>query len=449
MSSGGCWIERSTGLCFAMASSSFTILTRRAIIAARRSQASGSTRPLWSRVTWPRFLTWSGEGWPLPSTRRLSRTLLQGRLARGHDPPLRSMNQRQGFKSAAKGSRGGEAEPVFEYGCVDPAKVDGLPRIAVGKVGQAGHLAVNSALHPLPRQQDQAGGAMVGSRRAVLGDPAAELAEAENQHAIGQFRRGQVVEEGLEGGGEDSQQPVVRLELPGVRVIARLHCVKDPGAQDRLEQLRDRPQPFSERIVRIAFTRARRRSGDQLGDALGRRVGVEQAAADEGGKALVGLGRASKTGLGEGGDKAFGQPKLLNTRQGCCGRTAAAEGDRRGAIADEKRRGPRGRTLSGPGPRIEGAADPARARVRLGTRPGRLPDRNAREVGPVGVGIGDARHQRELPCRVRRPAYCPSNSSVRLTNAEAAAMASGGESLRRWASSNLRTCSASSWPVLT
>ena len=46
-------------------------------------------------------------------------------------------------------------------------------------------------------------------------------------------------------------------------------------------------------------------------------------------------------------------------------------------------------------------------------------------------------------------AYCPSNSSVRLTNAEAAATASGGESLRRWASSNLRTCSASSWPVLT
>ena len=122
MSSGACRIERSTGLCFAMASSSVSILMRRAVIAVRHFQASGSTRPLWSRVTWPRFWTWSARGWPRPSTQSLSRTLLQGRLARGHEPPLRSMNQRQRFKPAAKRRLGGEPEPVSEYGCVDPSR---------------------------------------------------------------------------------------------------------------------------------------------------------------------------------------------------------------------------------------------------------------------------------------------------------------------------------------
>jgi len=68
------------------------------------------------------------------------------------------MYQRQAFESAAEGRLGGEPEPVFEYGRIDPAKVDGPFWIAVGKVGQAGHLAVNSALHPLPCQQNQAGG---------------------------------------------------------------------------------------------------------------------------------------------------------------------------------------------------------------------------------------------------------------------------------------------------
>ncbi len=58
------------------------------------------------------------------------------------------MYQRQAFESAAEGRLGGEPEPVFEYGRIDPAKVDGPFWIAVGKVGQAGHPAVNSALHP-------------------------------------------------------------------------------------------------------------------------------------------------------------------------------------------------------------------------------------------------------------------------------------------------------------
>ena len=52
------------------------------------------------------------QGLAAPSTQSLSRTLLQGRLARGHEPPLRSMNQRQRFKPAAKRRLGGEPEPV-------------------------------------------------------------------------------------------------------------------------------------------------------------------------------------------------------------------------------------------------------------------------------------------------------------------------------------------------
>ncbi len=45
--------------------------------------------------------------------------------------------------------------------------------------------------------------------------------------------------------------------------------------------------------------------------------------------------------------------------------------------------------------------------------------------------------------------HCPSNSSVRRTNAEQDSTASAGASLSRWASSSLRSSSPSSWPVRT
>ncbi len=72
---------------------------------------------------------------------------------------------------------------------------------------------------------------------------------------------------------------------------------------------------------------------------------------------------------------------------------------------------------------------------------------NLRAIVPEGRGQGstpqtgtDAGHDES---------YCPSSSSVRLTNAEQLSTASAGESLSRCASSNLRSSAASSWPGRT
>ncbi len=79
------------------------------------------------------------------------------------------------------------------------------------------------------------------------------------------------------------------------------------------------------------------------------------------------------------------------------------------------------------------------------------------QVFPHCASTGESSERRtswsENPADPNSPAlfgrYWPRSSSVRLTKADDAATASAGDIFSRWASSNLRKWSASSWPSRT
>ena len=117
------------------------------------------------------------------------------------------LSSAMGANVPPKGGMGGNAEPVFEDRGVDPAEVDDRLEVAVVEVGQARIGADQAGLDPRTGEEYRARGAVVGPCRAILSYPAAELAEAEHQDAVGQLRVGEVVEEGLEGAESSLSSP--------------------------------------------------------------------------------------------------------------------------------------------------------------------------------------------------------------------------------------------------
>jgi hypothetical protein len=97
---------------------------------------------------------------------------------------------------------------------------------------------------------------------AVLPDRAAELAEGQEHHPVGQPRRRQIVEERGHRPGELGQQAVVGERLVGVRVVAGLRGVEDARPEVRLQQPGDDLQPASEpgrRVGRVPAAAGQRR----------------------------------------------------------------------------------------------------------------------------------------------------------------------------------------------
>ena len=149
----------------------------------------------------------------------------------------------RGSKATAQGLLRRQAEPIFQDGGIDAAEVHGHLQVAVDQVGEARVGPVQPRPDARAGQEDRPGRAVVGPHRAVLRDPAAELAEDHHQHAVGQPRRRQVVEERPERRRELLQQRGVARELMAVGVVATLLEVVDARAQPGLDQPRRQAEP--------------------------------------------------------------------------------------------------------------------------------------------------------------------------------------------------------------
>ena len=122
-----------------------------------------------------------------------------------------------------------QRQPVLEHGGVDPPEVDGHFQVAVVEVEEARGLTDQAGAHMLPDEEDRPGRAVVRAGRAVLVHSPPELAEAQDQHAVRQAGRIQVLLESPERLGELEEQAGVRSKLTVVRVVAALLGVIDPA----------------------------------------------------------------------------------------------------------------------------------------------------------------------------------------------------------------------------
>ena len=196
----------------------------------------------------------------------------------------------------------------------------------------------------------------------------------------------------LSDAGELLQQRGVARELVAVGVVVALLEVVDARAQPGLDQPRRQLEPPGQLRLGIAV-HGRRGPGDGL-EAVRRRVGVQQAAAEELPQVVTGGRGADRPGLGF----LVGQGIVVEPVESGADGSPAADGRRRRVGADQQRR--RG-AVAGRRAAVEAAADPAQAGVVELVEAGRLPDLHAAEVRAVRVGIADPRHDRQ-PARFQQ-----------------------------------------------
>ncbi len=153
-------------------------------------------------------VTWNGLGSELSS----------GPLRPDHgkrvEPPAERAGRRQ-------------RQPVLEHGGVDPPEVDGHLQVVVLEVEKARGRTDQTGPHMLPDKEDGPGRAVVRAGRAVLVHSPPELAEAQDQHAVRQAGRIQVLLESPQRLGKFQEQAGVRSKLTVVRVVAALLGVID------------------------------------------------------------------------------------------------------------------------------------------------------------------------------------------------------------------------------
>ncbi len=89
------------------------------------------------------------------------------------------------------GSR--QRQPVLEHGGVDPPEVDGHLQVAVREFEEARGLTDQAGPQMLADEEDGPGRAVVRPARGVLVHSPPELAETQDQHAVRQAGRSQVV----------------------------------------------------------------------------------------------------------------------------------------------------------------------------------------------------------------------------------------------------------------
>ncbi len=140
---------------------------------------------------------------------------------------LNPSDDRQWLKLSAESRCGWHGEPVLKNRRVDAPKVDARFQVAPVEIEQARCCAHEPAAHVLARKEYGAGGTVIRAGRAVLGDPAPELAKAHHQHAVRQARRFQFVLEALERIRELEEQVRLARKLVGVRIVAALKGVID------------------------------------------------------------------------------------------------------------------------------------------------------------------------------------------------------------------------------
>ena len=104
----------------------------------------------------------------------------------------------QWVEGTAQDGAWGDGQPAVEDRGVDAPEVDRMTRIAVVQVSKIGIGPVQAGLHGTAQQKDRRCGAMVCAGAAVFIQPAAELGEDQDQHAIGFTRFLQVVKKGSE-----------------------------------------------------------------------------------------------------------------------------------------------------------------------------------------------------------------------------------------------------------
>ena len=120
-----------------------------------------------------------------------------------------------------------DAQPAFQDRGIDTSEVGGHLRLAVAQVGQARHVAGDTAAHAGAGEEHHARRPVIRAARAVLPDRPAELAERQQGHSFGELCRLEVLENAATAPA-NSEQPAMRVLLGGMRVEAALCGVEDP-----------------------------------------------------------------------------------------------------------------------------------------------------------------------------------------------------------------------------
>ncbi len=141
---------------------------------------------------------------------------------------LSGPEQRRRLEGTAHGVARAYAQPVFQDRGIDTSEVGGHLRLAVAQVGQARHVAGDTAAHAGAGEEHHARRPVIRAARAVLPDRPAELAERQQGHSFGELCRLEVLEKRGHRAGKLREQPAMRVLLGGMRVEAALCGVEDP-----------------------------------------------------------------------------------------------------------------------------------------------------------------------------------------------------------------------------
>ena len=161
-----------------------------------------------------------------------------------------------GGPTAGRGRLRPGLPPSVEERGIDPAEVDRPFQVAVHQVAEPGAWPTRPAFTFGPARNTGPAIPWSVPRYRLLGGAAAELAEGQQDHAVGAPRRRQFVEKRTNHPGEIRQQP---------RLGRQLDRVLDPGRRGRLDRSRDQLQVPRQRRGRVAAGSTRlNRGGAQV-----------------------------------------------------------------------------------------------------------------------------------------------------------------------------------------
>ena len=227
-------------------------------------------------------------------------------------PVASALQHRKGLESLPQDRFRRQSQPPVEQRGVDAAEVDRPFQVAVDQLAEPGRFADQAGLGLRAGEEDRPRRPVIRAERSVLGGAPAELAEGQEQHAIGQPGGGQVVQEGADGPREVAEQLRLGRQLQRVRIVAGLDRVIDPRRRTRLDRSGDQLQMPAQLAIGVAGGGAAGPSGG-IRELLGGRVGVRHRAVDERGKVITGrsVGRLRRP---PPGPPARGRPGRRTTR---------------------------------------------------------------------------------------------------------------------------------------
>lgn len=124
-------------------------------------------------------------------------------------------------------------------------------QITVVQIVEAGMCTNKSSIRDRPDQEQRRGRAVVGAPGCVLQNPASELTECQERHAVTVARRAQIVVKRADRIRKLKQQGSMSSKLVGMRVKPIERCVEDSRAEIRLDDLGNQLQPLRQPVVRI------------------------------------------------------------------------------------------------------------------------------------------------------------------------------------------------------